>query len=194
MSDLVTHMKYLERLAMSLLMGKPMPPEPIYRQFHLSVDGFVEPKERQRTGKSGHHYTPKDTREYEAKVKEAARREMARCGLTIILRPITIHLKIRDQIHSQTEEWRRALMQSRRCFEHTGGDLDNKEKAVLDALNKVVYRDDRQVVQVYKDRTYANRAGFDITVTPSGLTKSDLDTIEKLIKAGRKDGKAESIG
>lgn len=33
-------------------------------------------------------------------------------------------------------------------------DLDNLEKAILDALNKVVYNDDRQVCQVFKEKVY----------------------------------------
>jgi Holliday junction resolvase RusA-like endonuclease len=80
-------------------------------------------------------------------------------------------------------DWQRQIAEARLLFEHTGGDLDNKEKAVLDALNRVVYKDDRLVVQVFKYRLFYPVAGFKLTVSPCGLTKADLDNIAKLLTA-----------
>lgn len=180
---MIEHFTYLELVAQALLDQKPIPPYPHGGDFSLELKGFVEPKERQRTGRSGHHYTPADTRKYEAYVKDAAFKRMRELKMTRIDRPVVVHLEVRDQIPSDMPDWQIRLANARLFFEHMGGDLDNKEKAVLDALNKVVYKDDRLVVQVYKFRAYHPIAGFKLNISPCGLTKTDLDNIGKLLRA-----------
>lgn len=48
----------------------------------------------------------------------------------------------------------------------TRPDLDNYEKLVLDALNRVFWRDDAQVVEVHKRKIYGPIPGIRVTVTP----------------------------
>lgn len=189
---MIEHFDYLERVAASLRMGKAAPVFPAYPAFQLELDGFVEPKERHRTGRSGQHYTPADTRRYEAYVKEAALNRMRLLKLKRFDKPVAVHLEIMDQIAPDVPAWKRQLMEQRLFFEHTGGDLDNKEKAILDAFNRVVYRDDSLVVQVFKFRRYAPKAGFKVVVAPHGLTKVDLGNIEKLLAFERANGQKES--
>jgi Holliday junction resolvase RusA-like endonuclease len=176
----IEHFNYLERIALAIHGGKPIPSYPYGGDFTLELGGFVEPKERAR-GKN--FYTPTDTRRYEAYVKEAASRRMGALKLRRIDRPVIVHFEVRDQIPSTMPDWQVQLANARLFFEHTGGDLDNKEKAVLDALNRVVYKDDRLVVQVFKYRCFHPVAGFKLTITPCGLTKTDLDNIGKLLAA-----------
>ena len=177
---MIEHFQYLERVALAIHNGSQVPPFPHDGDFTLELKGFVEPKERAR-GKN--FYTPKDTRQYEAYVKNAAIARMRELRMKRIERSVVVHLEVRDQIPSTMPDWKVKLANARLFFEHTGGDLDNKEKAVLDALNSVVYRDDRLVVQVYKYRCFHPVAGFNLTITPCGLTKTDLENIEKLLTA-----------
>lgn len=189
---MMDHFDYLARVADAILRDKVMPAFPMMPSFKLTLDGFVEPKERPRSGKNGHFYTPTDTRKYEKRVKEAAADAMSAQRLSCFTRPVVVHLSIRDPIPSQTPDWKRRLMYSRLLFTGQGGDLDNKEKAILDALNGVVFKDDRLVIQVYKHRMLENKAGFDIVVTPAGLTEGDLVNIEKLLKNGQESGQKEA--
>lgn len=184
--------QYLLRVAEALLSGAPVPRYPPYEDgFVLELPGFVYPKERQRTGKAGHHYTPSNTRKFEASIRNTAIEYMRANKLKMLTGPCMVHLEIRDQIHSQTEDWVQKLMQEKLLFEHTGGDLDNKEKAVLDGLNKVAYTDDRLVVQVFKYRCYAPIAGFKVSIHPCGITKADLAIIKKHVEYGRRHGQEE---
>lgn len=186
----IEHFTYLEKLAVAIHTGNPLPPFPHGGDFTLELAGFVEPKERAR-GKN--FYTPADTRRYEAYVKDAAFKRMRELKMQRIDRSVVVHLEVRDQIPSTMPPWQVRLANARLLFEHTGGDLDNKEKAVLDALNRVVYKDDRLVVQVYKFRQFHAKAGFKLTITPCGLTKTDLDNIAKLLAAlGNGNGSQES--
>jgi len=81
-------------------------------------------KERSRKGKNGHFYTPKKTRDYEKKVKALALAH-PRAGEELV--NICLHVVIggRDK------------------------DVDNCAKSVLDALNGILYDDDKQVVGLH---------------------------------------------
>jgi len=189
MRDEAAHLNYLQRVADSLLIGGELPSFPHQQSFHMEVRGFVQPKERAR---GVNHYTPTSTRNFEKKVKEAAIEQMRALKMSPFGCPVTVHLQIYDKLAPDVPEWQARLALAGLYFEHTGGDLDNKEKAVLDALNKVVYRDDRLVVQNYKFRRFDKGAGFKIDVAACGLTKTDIGNIEKLIKHGQKNAKEET--
>jgi Holliday junction resolvase RusA-like endonuclease len=183
------HLFYLQRVAQALLVGDTVPRLPERPSFHMEVLGFVQPKERAR---GINHYTPAETRKFEAKVKDAAMKRMAELRLFRFNCPVAVHLQIYDKIPPDMPEWKIKLARAGLYFEHTGGDLDNKEKAVLDALNKVVYRDDRLVVQHYKFRRFDKAAGFKINVSACGLTKHDIENIEKHLKHGQANAKEET--
>lgn len=175
------YFSYLEKVAVALLVGEQLPPTYQWPGFELEVPGFVQPKERPR---GANHYTPKATRVFEEKVRDAARAKMREEKALLIERPLLAHLEIRDQMGSKMVDWQKQLVYRRLIFEKTGGDLDNKTKAVLDALNGVVYRDDSQIVQLFVFRTFHEEAGFKLNLTPIGFTKSDLNIIAQLIKNG----------
>lgn len=92
------------------------------------VEGQPRPKQRPRQGRNGRFYTPKDTRDYENLVKECATKAM------INREPLEGDLYVSLVFHRATR--RRA-------------DLDNLGKAVLDAMNEIVYHDDKQIVEKY---------------------------------------------
>jgi Holliday junction resolvase RusA-like endonuclease len=183
-----SHYEYLERLAQSLLVGTELPNFPVYPAFAMELDGFVMPKQRPRLGAGGRTYTPKETRVFEQRVRDAAIAKMLNLGVRMFECPVTVHLEIRDQIPNTAEQWMRRLMAKGLVTEMTGGDLDNKEKAVLDAINGVVYRDDKQVIQTYKFRRYGEKAGFKLHVSPAGLTKADIYNVGKVLKHLQKQG------
>ena len=95
-----------------------------YRSVLLKVSGDPIPKGRPRTTKTGHTYTPKRTKEYEAEIG----------GEWLKLRPssrvpfvggVRVLIQVRERIHA--------------------ADLDNYVKIALDALNGLAWADDKQV-------------------------------------------------
>ena len=46
----------------------------------------------------------------------------------------------------------------------TNCDIDNLQKAVSDALNKIVYQDDRLIAEIYATKRYSTRPGATVTV------------------------------
>lgn len=173
----------LDRIAEALAKDKPLPP--LYRgdpEFQMKYRGKVVAKERPRMGKNGHVYTPKETREYETLIRDKAREAMKEQGLTQFAAEVCVHLTIHDKIDPALPDWVKRIAEAGYIHKTDGGDIDNKLKAVLDALNKVVYADDRQVIQSFKVRKYSPFEGFDLTITSNGLTKHDLVNLSKLMR------------
>lgn len=93
-------------------------------EYRIVVPGRPKPKERPRfSPRSGRAFTPKTTLDYEAYVRE--------CSAGIVTEPfegnaltfiVDVYFKQRNH-----------------------GDLDNYVKIAQDALNKVAYRDDKQI-------------------------------------------------
>lgn len=120
---------------------------------HINADGKLAGKGRPRFG-NGHAYTPAKTRAAEASLGFEAKVVM----LDRKLRPfegavkLTIHtFHVRPK--SSKKEW------------PTGKpDFDNVQKTVGDSLNKIVWNDDAQVVQVEYGRYWAAKDRYFIRV------------------------------
>ena len=96
----------------------------------FTIPGVAVPKARARTGK-GHAYTPARTKAYESKVKMLAlkARQEAR------LKPFQGDVRVRVEIWGLKR-----------------GDITNVTKAIEDAMNGVIYEDDRQIQYIETER------------------------------------------
>lgn len=124
------------------------------------------PKARPRTGK-GHAYTPKRTKKYELLVKQWASTAIAEQGYTMPSKDTPLLLVI----HFYREDKR-------------GADLDNLQKAIWDALNKLAYPDDKQVEAVIATVTRGGNyvAGAMVTVAEYYPELSILENLDCLPK------------
>lgn len=91
------------------------------------VEGNPVPKARPRIGR-GKAYTPARTAAWEQTIGWKARERMAIEGRELFTMPVRVDMTF--------------------CYGNGGADLDNLVKAVLDALNGVVWEDDVQVVSM----------------------------------------------
>lgn len=95
-------------------------------------------KQRPRSTRSGHTYTPKETREYEKLISELY------AGVAFTDGPLEVEL-IFDK--DKTEITIKELKPSKNPPK-LRGDIDNYAKAILDALNGVAYTDDKQIISL----------------------------------------------
>ena len=109
-------------------------------------------KERPRTGKNGHVYTPKRTQEYEQAIRAAAIMQLPE-GFQIPTTPVKLFVLCQNEV---PKSWSKAKQARALTFQiyPSRGDLDNRVKAVSDALNGVYYIDDVQVVQLEAKMQY----------------------------------------
>ena len=112
--------------------------------FNFKVYGKPRGKQRPRFTKSGHVYTPKETVNYEREIRTAF--------LTAGGQPLNGEIKI---------ELIAAFKRPPACKP----DVDNILKIVMDALNKIAYDDDKQVVEVVAYKTIAEKEFIDVTIS-----------------------------
>ena len=123
----------------------------------FTVDGAAVPKQRPRlNGRSGMAYTPKKTREYESKVRDAFLTSWHKAvpayekGVPVkacieVIQPIPKSWSNSRTLKAQNDEIQPTVK---------NGDLDNYAKSILDALNGFVYADDCQVTTLIIHKKY----------------------------------------
>ncbi len=142
------------------------------RVYHFDECNAV-PKQRVR-GKQ--FYTPKETREFEAKVREWGK---AQDDMSPVTYPIRVSITILDYT---TDVTMRMLGLVGVAYDDHG-DLDNYAKAITDALNRVAYRDDKKIVKLDVSRRWSMQRGFRLSIERAGLNKSELANLRKYLDA-----------
>lgn len=153
-----------------------------YIRFEIDLPSDPQPKERPRTvmntgaivgafieargnvgrfkellaGRMSHTYTPKNTADYEDLILNHARVAMAAAKMQPFECPVKTHVHL--VFKGDPAEWPTSP---------GDGDADNLEKAVLDALNKVVYADDRLVVRSIRTKSCGERPRLIVKVSPA---------------------------
>jgi Holliday junction resolvase RusA-like endonuclease len=129
----------------------------------FSVDGDPVPQPRPRftvRGEHGHAYTPKDhpVHRYRTAIAAAARA----AGATVHRDPVRIVI---DFVFARPKSHIRKAGLAKNAPILPKPDIDNLEKAVLDALNRVAWHDDTQVACVVKEKSYGTEGRTTVRVT-----------------------------
>lgn len=130
----------------------------------FTVPGLPQGKGRARMTRSGHAYTPEKTRSYEGAVAMAAAAAMA--GQPPLDGPLWIQVAA---WFPKPKSWSKKQSDGTRY--HSGKpDADNILKAVSDACNGVLYRDDSQIAQatICKQYTTDGSACVAVLITKLG--------------------------
>ena len=137
-------------------------------------EGPIQVKERPRQGAGGRFYTPKDTVAYEKKVAEWGKR--------LFDAPIVYPIMVQLSFYDQTDDEELLDLALYDMTHSTQGDVDNYAKAVLDALNGVAWKDDKQINRLHVRRSYGNTSGFSLNVCRNGLTGAEYSTFCKYVQ------------
>ncbi len=116
----------------------------------LFIPGAAVGKGRPRFARRGKHiatYTPEKTAQYETRVQHAARNAM------LGAQPHEMALRATIVVSAEPpKSWSKKKRAAAICGElrpTTKPDVDNTAKGILDALNGIVYADDKQVVELH---------------------------------------------
>ena len=119
----------------------------------FQINARPQPKERSRSTRSGHHYTPRRTVNFELTV--AAEFRAQHPDHKPLEGPIELEVFI-DYARPKTVK---------KGYWHTGrGDIDNIVKAISDALNGVAWKDDRQVAVLHGYKTWADKDKIEVNI------------------------------
>ncbi|MDE2096618.1 MAG: RusA family crossover junction endodeoxyribonuclease [Patescibacteria group bacterium] len=122
----------------------------------IRVDGDPVGKGRPRFVRAtGVAFTPEKTVSYENRVAWAAQQAMK--GRPLLQGPLELTVQLYFSIPaSKPKKWK-ADANSGVIRPGKKPDIDNSIKAIMDALNKVVYVDDGQIVHVCASKHYSDR-------------------------------------
>ena len=109
-------------------------------------------------------YTPEKTANYENLVKVVAAQAMA--GRQIIEGNVSVSLAIHVQVPDSWSNKKRAEALSGAIDPTSKPDLDNIIKGIFDAMNGVVFRDDKQVSFVVARKMYSQTPCVYVCVYP----------------------------
>ena len=116
------------------------------------VSGKPVPKGRPRFGR-GRTYTPKTTRDYEARVSETAQEALQGAGIARTGGRVAV---VVTALYGVPKSYRgKQRTDALLGMSYPSADADNVLKSALDGMNNVVYEDDRQVVQLGATKRWA---------------------------------------
>lgn len=116
-------------------------------------------KARARSTRSGHHYTPQKTVDFESMVSWYAKAAMA--GKPLYEGALCVFLYYGIPIPKSLEP---RIKRGEIIYPTKRPDMDNYEKSVLDAMNGIVYKDDAQVIEVIQKKRYSRNPKVIVTI------------------------------
>lgn len=129
-------------------------------QLIFSVEGDPVGKQRPRFAR-GRTYTPKKSVDYENLIASQALSAM--CPSLPLETPVAVYIYINYKVPASYSKQRRA-----NCLAGIErpkvNDIDNVCKSVLDAMNNIVYLDDKQVVSLHATKRFDTIASVHICV------------------------------
>lgn len=131
-------------------------------KIQFTIPGTPVAKARPRVTRTGHAYTPKKTSDYEKLVQIYAKQAMA--GMNPTTEAVRLTVRAFFPI---PKSWTKAKKEKALCgcLWPTGKpDIDNCQKAIQDAFNGIVYKDDSQVVYGRCIKAYAAEPRVEVTV------------------------------
>jgi Holliday junction resolvase RusA-like endonuclease len=131
----------------------------------FTVLGDAVGKGRPRATRQGafvRMYTPKKTADYESLVKAEARLAMA--GKELFTDAVNVSITIYVEPIKSMSKKNRVIALAGAIRPTKKPDIDNSIKALLDAMNGVVYVDDNQVVELSASKVYGSEAKVIVSV------------------------------
>lgn len=136
-------------------------------QIAFTVPGEPVAKGRAKFARRGSFvatYTPEKTARYENLVKLAAEAAMIATRYSVLEGPLELRVFAVRSIPASWSGKKQRLAQAGELIPTTKPDLDNIVKAVKDACNKVVWRDDSQVVDLVAKKRYGTAPRVEVEI------------------------------
>lgn len=124
----------------------------------FEIPGYCQPKQRT----FGKFITPPKTRAYEKLVGQYAKSAMM--GRAPLEGFCDLEIKIFCSIPKSFNKKKLALINGRKLWP-THCDIDNQIKAVSDAINKIIFTDDRFVKKIIATRIYSDKEYVCVTIS-----------------------------
>ena len=137
------------------------------RKIEFFVPGAPVGKGRPRAARRGAGvvmFTPEKTAGYEALVAAAASNAMRAEAWPLFTGPLEAVLEMRIPIPASWSKAHKAAALAGTELPTSKPDIDNVVKAILDACNGVVFRDDAQVVMLVATKAFSDEPGVRVVI------------------------------
>lgn len=132
------------------------------------VEGKVKPKQSCRFSRFG-NYISKDVKDYAKHIQASFYKEYPKwLPSNFFEKPLTVEIDVFMQIPKATSKKQKEIMLSQGLRPIKRPDIDNISKNILDALNGIVYADDKQIVELAVRKYYAERDFIHIVIDTKG--------------------------
>jgi Holliday junction resolvase RusA-like endonuclease len=124
----------------------------------FSIPGQPQGKGRPKFARRGNFvgaYTPKETVNYENLVKMYAQEAMN--GQSLIDGPVSVEISAYVMVPESWSKKKKVMALSDQVYPTTKPDVDNFAKACLDSLNGIVWKDDKQVIDLKVMKRYSDK-------------------------------------
>lgn len=125
------------------------------------VEGKPQGKGRARITKWG-AYTPQKTVDYENDIRASFIDQCPKFHISD--KPLNIKIEAYFKVPDSFSKNKKKLVEDGCILPTKKPDIDNIAKVVLDALNKVAYYDDTQVIQLTVEKKYYNTDGLIVII------------------------------
>jgi hypothetical protein len=132
----------------------------------FTIPGIARGKQRPRATRTGRVYTPKETVNQEAYIKMLAATAMR--GFAPLVGPLEATFSISVAIPKSFTRQQRNLIDEGKLYPTSKPDIDNVVKLLCDAMNGVVYGDDKQIVDLFVSKVYEDSASTTVMVSMKG--------------------------
>ena len=130
------------------------------------IPGVARGKQRPRATRTGRVYTPAQTVNQEAYIKMLAATAMR--GFAPFGGPLVATFSIFVAIPKSYNKQQRKLIDEGKLWPTAKPDIDNVVKLLCDAMNGVVYRDDKQIVDLLVTKQYGDAGSTHVMIAMKG--------------------------
>ena len=125
-------------------------------EVNFTIPGKAQAKQRPKFNRfSGRAYTPKQTVSFENWVKDCYFRSISSIDNKPTDKPLKVAITMYVEIPQSKSKKQKEKMLTGEIKPIVKPDVDNVAKSILDALNGIIYLDDKQVVDLRVRKQYA---------------------------------------
>ena len=127
---------------------------------HFTIEGLPQPQGRPRAVRMGagvRMYDPPKSKAYKRVVALKGRSYMAKNHLEAYTEPLRVTLGFYFKPPKSYSKKRLKAIENKQELFTKPGDVDNYAKAVCDALNKICFNDDAQIVEMHITKQYSDK-------------------------------------
>lgn len=130
----------------------------------FEVEGEIIPKRRPRWGRT-HMYTPAATKSYEELIGHLGKAAFMNASQDMFAEEVGVLIEIHLEPPTRwNEEKTHDALSGKILPVTTRKDIDNVVKSVLDGLNKIAYKDDKQICDLMAYKRYGQKEKIKITI------------------------------